>query len=95
VKFRSAEWFYGRDELGFQHRSALRSMGIDVERFKDRPIIGIANSWSELNNCNMNLREVAEAVKRGVIAAGALPLEFPTISLGEEFMSPLPCSIAI
>jgi L-arabonate dehydrase len=70
-------------------------MGIDVERFKDRPIIGIANSWSELNNCNMNLREVAEAVKRGVIAAGALPLEFPTISLGEEFMSPLPCSIAI
>jgi L-arabonate dehydrase len=63
-------------------------MGIDVERFKDRPIIGIANSWSELNNCNMNLREVAEAVKRGVIAAGALPLEFPTISLGEEFMKP-------
>lgn len=44
VKFRSAEWFYGRDELGFQHRSALRSMGIDVERFKDRPVIGIANS---------------------------------------------------
>jgi len=63
-------------------------MGIDVERFKDRPVIGIANSWSELNNCDMNLRDVAIAVKRGVIAAGGLPLEFPTISLGEEFMKP-------
>ncbi len=63
-------------------------MGIDVERFKDRPVIGIANSWSELNNCDMNLRDVAAAVKRGVVAAGGLPLEFPTISLGEEFMKP-------
>lgn len=88
MKFRSAEWFYGRDELGFQHRAALRSMGFDPDRYKDRPVIGIANSWSELNNCNMNLREVAEAVKRGVLAAGGLPLEFPTISLGEEFMKP-------
>ncbi len=88
MKFRSAEWFYGRDELGFQHRSALRTMGIDADQFKGRPVIGIANSWSELNNCNFNLREVAEAVKRGVLAAGGLPLEFPTISLGEEFMKP-------
>jgi L-arabonate dehydrase len=88
MKFRSAEWFYGRDELGFQHRAALRSMGIDPEPFKGRPVVGIANSWSELNNCNMNLRAVAEAVKRGVLAAGGLPLEFPTISLGEEFMKP-------
>lgn len=88
MKFRSAEWFFGRDELGFQHRAALRSMGFDPDRYKDRPVIGIANSWSELNNCNMNLREVAAAVKRGVLAAGGLPLEFPTISLGEEFMKP-------
>lgn len=88
MKFRSAEWFYGRDELGFQHRSALRTMGIDADQFKGRPVIGIANSWSELNNCNFNLREVADAVKRGVLAAGGLPLEFPTISLGEEFMKP-------
>src|SRR5271156_3864185 len=84
MKFRSHEWFDGRDELGLQHRSALRTMGIDFAQFKDRPVIGIANSWSELNNCNMNLREVAAAVRRGILAAGALPLEFPTISLGEE-----------
>jgi dihydroxy-acid dehydratase len=88
MKYRSAQWFSTQDEIGFQHRTALRSMGIDPERFQDRPVVGIANSWSELNNCNMNLRQVAEAVKRGVIAAGGLPLEFPTISLGEEFMKP-------
>ena len=85
---RSAEWFDGRPELAFQHRSALRSMGIDPSQYAGRPVIGIANSWSELNNCNMNLRELAKAVKRGVLAAGGLPLEFPTISLGEEFMKP-------
>ena len=88
MKFRSQEWFYGRDELGLQHRSALRTMGINADQYKDRPVIGIANSWSELNNCNMNLRDVAAAVKRGILSAGALPLEFPTISLGEEFMKP-------
>lgn len=88
MKYRSQEWFYGRDELGFQHRAALRTMGIEIERYKDRPVIGVANSWSELNNCNMNLREVAAAVKRGILSAGALPLEFPTISLGEELMKP-------
>lgn len=87
-KLRSAEWFAGREELAFQHRSALRSMGIDPDAYADRPVIGIANSWSELNNCNMNLRPLADAVKRGVLAAGGLPLEFPTISLGEEFMKP-------
>jgi L-arabonate dehydrase len=88
MRYRSQEWFYGRDEIGFQHRAALRTMGIDADRYKDRPVIGIANSWSELNNCNMNLRDVAAAVKRGILSAGALALEFPTISLGEEFMMP-------
>jgi dihydroxy-acid dehydratase len=88
MKFRSQEWFDGRDELGLQHRSALRTMGIDFDQYRNRPVIGIANSWSELNNCNMNLRDVAAAVRRGILAAGALPLEFPTISLGEEFMKP-------
>jgi dihydroxy-acid dehydratase len=63
-------------------------MGIDPEAYAGRPVIGIANSWSELNNCNINLRQLADAVKRGVLAAGGLPLEFPTLSLGEEFMKP-------
>src|SRR5690606_21215274 len=88
VPLRSAAWFQGRDELGAQHRAVLRAMGIAADYYKDRPIIGIANSWSELNNCNAGLREVAAAVKRGVLAAGGLPLEFPTISLGEELTKP-------
>jgi len=88
AKYRSEEWFNGRDELGLQHRSALRSMGFDADRFRGRPVIGIANSWSELNNCNITLRSLADSVKKGVLAAGGLPLEFPTISLGEEFMKP-------
>lgn len=87
-KLRSANWFDTSKELTFQHRSALRAMGIDAEAYAGRPVIGIANSWSDLNNCNKNLREVAESVKRGVLTEGGLPLEFPTISLGEEFMKP-------
>jgi dihydroxy-acid dehydratase len=51
-------------------------------------VVGICNSWSEFNNCNVHLRAVAEAVKRGVWAAGGFPLEFMTISLGEELMMP-------
>ncbi len=85
---RSAQWFAGREELAFQNRSSLRSMGLNPDDFAGKPVIGIANSWSDLNNCNANLRDVAEAVKRGVLMEGGLPLEFPTISLGEEFMKP-------
>ena len=88
MTLRSREWFAGREELAFQHRSALRSMGLDPDFYDNKPVIGIANSWSDLNNCNQNLRQLAESVKRGVLAAGGLPLEFPTISLGEEFMKP-------
>jgi dihydroxy-acid dehydratase len=51
-------------------------------------VIGICNSWSELVNCNLHFRQLAEAVKRGVLLAGGLPLEFPTISLGENLMKP-------
>ena len=88
MKLRSSLWFAGREELAFQNRSALRSMGLNPDDFHGKPVIGIANSWSDLNNCNGNLRDVAEAVKRGVLLEGGLPLEFPTISLGEEFMKP-------
>ena len=88
MKLRSAEWFEGRDELGPQHRAALRALGWTREFFAGKPVIGIANSWSELNSCNLGLRGLAESVKRGVIAAGGVPLEFNTISLSEELMKP-------
>lgn len=88
LPLRSSAWFSGREEIAFQNRAALRSMGINPDDFAGKPVIGIANSWSDLNNCNGNLREIAEAVKRGVLLEGGLPLEFHTISLGEEFMKP-------
>lgn len=88
VKLRSQSWFSGPEYYAFARRAWLRSEGHPHEIFDGRPIVGIANSWSELNNCNAHLRQVAEAVKRGVWAAGGVPLEFPTISLGEIYMKP-------
>ena len=51
-------------------------------------MIGICNSWSELTNCNIHLRGLADAVKRGVLQAGGFPREFPVMSLGESLMKP-------
>ena len=87
-KLRSQDWFREPTYYGFARRAWLRSEGFNADIFDGKPVIGIANSWSELNNCNAHLRQVAEAVKRGVWAAGGLPLEFPTISLGEMLMRP-------
>jgi L-arabonate dehydrase len=87
-KLRSQEWFSGLSYEGTVRRAWLRSEGFGAKVFEDRPVVGICNSWSELNNCNVHLRGLAEAVKRGVWAAGGFPLEFPTISLGELFMKP-------
>lgn len=88
-KLRSQVWWGGNEDyLHFARRAWLRSEGFSQAVFDGRPVIGICNSWSELNNCNVHLRTVAEAVKRGVWQAGGLPLEFPTISLGEMYMRP-------
>ena len=87
-KLRSRDWF-GRDDLwGMSHRAYLRAEGFTGQVFDGKPVVGICNSWSELTTCNAHLRQVAEAVKRGVWAAGGFPLEFPTISLGEVLMMP-------
>jgi dihydroxy-acid dehydratase len=85
---RSRNWFGRRDLDGFVHRAWLKAEGFSDAVFDGRPVIGIANSWSELTNCNAHLRQVADAVKRGVWSAGGFPLEFPTISLGEVLMKP-------
>lgn len=85
---RSEEWFRDPGYYGFARRAWLRSEGFSADVFQGKPVIGVCNSWSELNNCNVHLRLVAEAVKRGVWQAGGVPLEFPTISLGEMFMRP-------
>jgi L-arabonate dehydrase len=85
---RSRNWFGRQDLDGFVHRSWLKAEGFSDHVFDGRPVIGIGNSWSELTNCNAHLRQLADAVKRGVWSAGGFPLEFPTISLGEVLMKP-------
>jgi dihydroxy-acid dehydratase len=87
-ELRSRNWFGRQDMDGFAHRSWLRTEGFSDAVFDGRPVIGVANSWSELTTCNAHLRQVADAVKRGVWSAGGFPLEFPTISLGEVLMKP-------
>jgi dihydroxy-acid dehydratase len=71
----------------YLRRSFAQSMGLS-RTLLDRPIVGIAQTASDFNNCHRSVPELVEAVKRGVLAAGALPLAFPTVSLGEVFLSP-------
>jgi dihydroxy-acid dehydratase len=79
---------YGdRDFSLYLRRSFAQSMGYSLDMLK-KPVIGIAYTGSGFNNCHRHFPELLEAVKRGVLAAGALPIEFPTISLGEVFLNP-------
>src|SRR5215218_543745 len=79
---------YGdRDFALYLRRSFARSMGYSLDML-NRPVVGIAYTGSGFNNCHRHFPELLEAVKRGVLAAGGLPLEFPTISLGEVFLNP-------
>ncbi|HZD20401.1 MAG TPA: IlvD/Edd family dehydratase [Burkholderiales bacterium] len=71
----------------YLRRSFAKSMGYSSEML-ERPVVGIADSKSGFNNCHRHFPELIDAVKRGVLAAGGLPLEFPTVSLGEVFLSP-------
>jgi len=79
---------YGdRDFARYLRRSFARSMGYSTAMLA-RPVVGIATSASGFNNCHRTTPELLDAVKRGVIAAGGLAIEFPTISLGEVFLNP-------
>ncbi len=84
---RSHRWFYGANETGLLHKGALRAAGIDMDGYNGQPVIGIANTWGELNNCNMSLRAVAQEVKRGIWEGGGIPLEFPVITLVNCFIT--------
>ncbi len=85
---RSARWFAPDDQRSFGHRSRLKQMGFDTEDFKAKPVIGILNTWSDMNNCHTHFRDRAEEVKRGVWQQGGFPVEIPVMSLSESFMKP-------
>jgi dihydroxy-acid dehydratase len=79
---------YGdRDFARFLRGSFARSLGISPEMLA-RPIVGIVMTPSGFNNCHRDMPQLVEAVSRGVLAAGALPMPFPTVSLGEVFLNP-------
>ena len=88
ANLRSARWFAPDDLRSFGHRSRLKGMGWADEDYRDKPVIGILNTWSDLNTCHSHLRERAEKVKQGVWQAGGFPVEVPVMSLGEMLMKP-------
>ena len=79
---------YGDPDFAlYLRRSFARSTGVSPELLA-KPVVGIAMTPSGFNNCHRMMPELVEAVTRGVLAAGALPMPFPTVSLGEVFLNP-------
>ena len=87
-ELRSQKWFGLEDRDAITHRSWMKNQGIPQDQFDGRPVIGICNTFSELNPCNSHFRTLAEQVKIGVYEAGGFPLEFPVMSLGETLLRP-------
>ena len=85
---RSAQWFGTQDKNGFMYRSWMKNQGIPEHHFQGKPIIGICNTWSELTPCNSSFRDLAESVRRGILEAGGVPVEFPVFSSGESNLRP-------
>lgn len=85
---RSGRWFATDDLRGFGHRSRMMQLGYAEEDFIGKPVIGVLNTWSEINSCHGHFPERAREVKRGVFQAGGFALEIPVMSLDEQFLKP-------
>lgn len=85
---RSARWFAPDDLRSFGHRSRIMQMGYAPDDWAGKPIIGILNTWSDLNPCHAHFKHRVDDVKRGVLQAGGFPVELPAITLSENFMKP-------
>ncbi|OAE45805.1 MULTISPECIES: L-arabinonate dehydratase [Agrobacterium] len=87
-KLRSDRWFAPDDLRSFGHRSRMMQLGYAEEDFVGKPVIGILNTWSELNTCHSHFPERVQDVKRGVLQAGGFPVEMPSLSVDESFTKP-------
>jgi dihydroxy-acid dehydratase len=87
-QLRSHRWFGTSDLRSFGHRSRTLQMGFAHSEFMGKPVIGIINTWSDVNPCHVHLRDRADAVKRGVWAAGGFPVEIPVMSVSEQYQKP-------
>jgi dihydroxy-acid dehydratase len=87
-QLRSARWFAPDDFRSFGHRSRMNQMGYASEDYVGRPVVGIINTWSDLNQCHAHFKSRVEDVKRGVLQAGGFPVELPALSLSESKVKP-------
>jgi dihydroxy-acid dehydratase len=87
-ELRSYRWLGKNDLRSFGHRSRLKQLGYDHDDWVGKPVIGIVNTWSDINACHGHLRSRAEDVKRGVYQAGGFPIELPAMSLAEPIVKP-------
>jgi len=85
---RSARWFAPDDVRSFGHRSRFMQMGYAPDDWKGKPVIGIVNTWSDVNQCHAHFKQRVDDVKRGVLQAGGFPVELPAISLSEPIVKP-------
>jgi len=87
-KLRSQEWFGGTSKDAIYHRGWMKNQGLPADLFDGRPVIGILNTFSELNPCNAHLNDLAERVKHGVYEAGGFPVIVPVFSVSESAFRP-------
>ncbi len=87
-ELRSHRWFGPDDLRSFGHRSRTKQMGYATEEFRGRPVIGIVNTWNDLNTCHTHFPERVKDIKRGITEAGGFAVELPVMSLGEQMMKP-------
>ncbi len=85
---RSYRWYGVQDLRAFGHRSRTMQMGYDSADWAGKPIIGIINTWSDINQCHVHFKDRVEHVKRGILQAGGFPIELPAISLSEPIVKP-------
>lgn len=89
-QLRSHRWF-GRESMRtFNHRSRMAQLGFALADYAGKPIVGILNTWSEINPCHSHFKTRVEEIKRGVWQAGGFPLELPAMSIAEPFQKPSP-----
>ncbi len=87
-ELRSHRWFGVQDLRAFGHRSRIKQIGFDAPDYAGKPVIGIINTWSDINHCHTHFKQRVEDVKRGIFQAGGFPLELPAISLAEPMVKP-------
>ncbi len=85
---RSYRWFAPNDLRSFGHRSRAMQMGYTTEDWYEKPIIGIINTWSDIQPCHIHFKQRVEDVKRGILQMGGFPIELPSISLAEMYVKP-------